>query len=126
MLRDCAYYDYPDVTCDDYQCLSTGVLTDVCCAHDKCSIHRFYEHYQIRRNILYAGNKGDYVLFLTPRENHALDVGRAYIEQYAVKWGTDCIRNIYWEDLLEITLRVVSCEPELLDYYTKFKEKYFG
>lgn len=126
MLRDCAYYDYPDVTCDDYQCLSTGVLTDVCCAHDKCSIHRFYEHYQIRRNILYARNKGDYVLFLTPRENHALDVGRAYIEQYAVKWGTDCIRNIYWKDLLETTLRVVSCGPELLDYYTKFKEKYFG
>lgn len=125
MLRDCAYYDFPDVDCDDYRCLQTGVLTDDCCAHDKCSINEFYRYYQIRRNILYAKKKGDYVLFLTPRENKALDEGRAYIEQYASKWGTDHIRNIYWEDLLDTTLRVVSCEPQLFEYYTKFKEKYF-
>lgn len=80
---------------------------------------------QIRRNILYAAKPGDYVLFLTPRENETLNEGRAYIEHYATKWGTDCIRNIYWEDLLETTLRVVSCEPEMFAYYTKFKEKYF-
>jgi len=59
-------------------------------------------------------------------ENMALDEGRAYIERYANERGTDCIRNIYWEDLLETTLHVVSCVPELFDYYTKFKEKYFG
>lgn len=126
MLRDCAYHDFRDVACDAYQCLGTGVLTDDCRGRDKCSIYRFYQHYQIRRNILYARNKGDYVLFLTPRENHGLDEGRAYIEQYATRCATDCIRNIYWEDLLETTLYVVSCEPELLGYYTKFKEKYFG
>ena len=55
-----------------------------------------------------------------------MDDGRAYIEQYADALGTDCIRNIYWEDLLETTLQVVSCEPELFDYYIKFKAKYFG
>lgn len=125
MLFDCAYYSYPAVDCDDYKCLSTGELTNDCCAHDKCSIHEFYEYYQIRRNILYAKNKGDYVLFLTPRENKSLDEGRAYIEHYAEKWNTDCIRNIYWEDLIDTTLKVVSCEPVLLDYYTKFKTKYF-
>lgn len=126
MLRECAYYDFPDVVCDDYECLATGVLTDDCSVCDKCSIHRFFKHYQIRRNILYAKKKGDYVLYLTPRENQALDEGRAYIEHYATKWGTDCIRNIYWEDLLETTLYVASREPKLLDYYTKFEEKYFG
>lgn len=125
MLRKCAYYDYPDVDCDDYQCLQTGELTDDCCVHNKCSIHEFYQYYQIRRNILYAAKPGDYVLFLTPRENEALNEGRAYIEHYATKWGTDCIRNIYWEDLLKTTLRVVSCVPEMFAYYTKFKEKYF-
>ncbi|MBO5418084.1 MAG: hypothetical protein J6A50_05740 [Clostridia bacterium] len=126
LLRDCAYCDFPDVDCADYQSLSADILTEDYCVNDKCSIDRFYEQYQIQRNILYAKNKGDYVLFLTPRENHLLDDGRAYIEQYADALGTDCIRNIYWEDLLETTLQVVSCEPELFDYYIKFKAKYFG
>lgn len=126
MLRKCAYYDFPNVKCDDYQCLKTGVQTDDCCVWDRCSIHEFYRYYQIRRNILYARKKGDYVLFLTPRENPALEDGRAYIEHYAAKWDTGCIRNIYWEDLLETTLRVVARVPELLDYFTRFKEKYFG
>lgn len=124
MLRKCVYYDAPDIDCDDYRCLNTGLLTEDCCVSDKCSIHEFYKYYQIRRNILYARTEGDYVLFLTPRENMALDDGRAYIEHYAKKWETDYIRNIYWEDLLETTLSVVSCVPELYDYYTKFKEKY--
>jgi hypothetical protein len=126
MLRECAYYDFPDIYCDDYHCLNTGMLTDDCDARDKCSIYEFYKYYQIRRNILYARTKEDYVLFLTPRENHELDSGRAYIERYAKKWGTDHIRNIYWEDLLETTLSVVFSVPELYDYYTKFKDKYFA
>ena len=126
MLRECAYYQFPNVICDCYQCLETGSLTNDCCVYEECSIHEFYEHYQIRRNILYAKKKGDYVLFLTPRENTSLDRERKYIEDYAGKLGTDFIRNLYWEDLLETTLQVVSPNPELLDYYTKFKEKYFG
>jgi len=126
MLRECAYYDFPDIYCDDYHCLNTGMLTDDCDARDKCSIYEFYKYYQIRRNILYARTKEDYVLFLTPRENRELDDGRAYIERYAKKCGTDHIRNIYWEDLLETTLNVVSSVSELYDYYTKFKEKYFA
>ena len=62
---------------------------------------------------------------MTPRENKALDKEREYIERYAEKWGTDCIKSICWEDLLEVTLQVVSNEPDLFDYYTEFKEKYF-
>lgn len=125
MLFDCAYYSYPAVDCDNYECLSTGELTNNCCAHDKCTIHEFYEYYQIRRNILYAKNKGDYVLFLTPEENHSLDRGRRYIIDYGNIWAPENIRNIYWEDLLEATLKVVSYDPELFNYYTKFKAKYF-
>lgn len=95
------------------------------CDWENEEILEFYEYYQIRRNILYA-KKGDYVLFLTPRENTALDAERAYIEKFAKQAGTDRIRNVYWEDLLKTTLEVVACVPELLDYYTKFKEKYFN
>lgn len=125
MLRQCTYYSHSDVECNDYKCLMTGVVTDNCCEQDNCSIHEFYKYYQIRRNILYARNKGDYVLFLTPRENTALDKERTYIEQYAEKWGTDCIRNIYWEELLKTTLEIVASVPDLFAYYLKFKEKYF-
>lgn len=101
-------------------------MLGACVYCDQCSSQEFYKYYQIRRNILYARRKEDYVIFLTPRENSALDTGRKYIENCAVKWKTDHIRNIFWEDLLETTLCVVSLVPELLDYYTKFKEKYFG
>ena len=125
MLQKCVYCDYPDVHCTDYRCLASGKLTDDCCSHDKCYIHEFYQYYQIRRNIAYAQKEGDYVLFLTPRENNSLDESRAYIETYASKCNTDHIRNVYWEDLLKITLQVVSCDSNLLDYYTKFKCKYF-
>ena len=123
MLEKCIYYNSSDKDCD-YKCFKTGMLTD-CCIQDKCSIYEFFKYYQIRRNILYARNSGDYVIFLTPKENKALDEERVYIERYASKCGTAYIRNIYWEDLLETTLNVTSSVPELLDYYTKFKEKYF-
>ena len=123
---DCAYNTCDSVVCDRYECISGGKLKNTCCDSDKCGLYDFYAHYQIRRNILYAKKKGDYVLFLTPKENYALDEGRAYIDIYARKCGTDCIRNIYWEELIETTLRVVSCDAELLEYYTKFKTKYFG
>lgn len=125
MLQNCVYYRYPAVTCDSYECTDANDNTYICNVHDKCSVYEFFNHYQIRRNILYARNKGDYVIFLTPRENKTLDDDRAYIEYYADKWGTDCIKNIFWEDLLETTLRVVSPVPVLFDYYKKFKEKYF-
>ena len=125
MLRSCVYHNHPDTDCENYRCLATGKLTDDCCASDQCLIYEFYKYYQIRRNITYAKNVDDYVLFLTPKENTSLDEGRAYIEAYAQKYSTDHIRNIYWEDLINATLQVVSCNPYLLEYYTRFKEKYF-
>ena len=81
----------------------------------------FYRHYQINRNIVYA-DSGDYVLFLTPRANDAKGIcdGRTYIDNME----NQHIRNIYWEDMIQITLLTVAeCEP-LKDYYFKFKSKY--
>ncbi len=46
--------------------------------------------------------------------------GRAYIDNME----NQHIRNIYWEDMIQITLLTVAeCEP-LKDYYFKFKSKY--
>lgn len=125
-LRKCFYAEPERKACTDLACLKTGTLTHTCPNRAGCSVYDFYCHYQIRRNILYAKTKDDYVLFLTPRENESLNEGRAYIEAYAARHQTDRIRNLYWEDLLHATLREVSGEPKLLDYYTRFQKKYFG
>ncbi|MBR6728298.1 MAG: hypothetical protein IKM08_08915 [Clostridia bacterium] len=126
MLQNCAYDRPEDDMCRSYACLATGTLTDDCDRRTTCAVYEFYRYYQIRRNILYAKNAEDYVLFLTPRENESLAEGRTYIERYANKWQTDHIRNVYWEDLLQATLSAVAHVPELLQYYAKFQEKYFG
>ena len=124
-LRACAYYNYPSVDCDDFQCLSSGKLENTCVKCHDCSIYDFYNHYQIRRNITLATKPGSYVIFLTPRENINLDDERKYIDKYAREWAPENIKNIYWEDLIEITLKVVSCDDYLYDYFSKFQAKYF-
>ena len=125
MLRDSFYFSFPPITCANNQCLTSDVAADGCQSHADCLIYNFYKHYQINRNILYAKNADDCVVFLTPRENENLNEGRAYVEKLANGWNTKNIRNLYWEELLKTTLQVVSCEPQLYDYYTKFKAKYF-
>lgn len=87
-----------------------------------CTENEFYKHYQVNRNICYAG-KNDIVLFLTLRANDArgLEEGREYIDKFSVEYPN--IRNIYWEDLVAEIMKHVS-DTELADYYCKFKEKY--
>ena len=85
----------------------------------------FYKQYQINRNILYAKTSNDYVLFITPKANTELNEGRNYISSLATTLNTDRIRNIYWEDLIDITLDVTSNSGELYEYYKYFKYKYF-
>ena len=80
-------------------------------------------HYQINRNICYA-KEGDIVLFLTPRANDSAGLveGRNYIDSFTSK--NPKIMNIYWEDIIEMLMKLIKNEPELVDYYEKFKEKY--
>lgn len=97
-----------------------GMVDDspyLCCTEDD-----FYRNYQVNRNIAFA-REGDVVLFLTPRANDAkgLVEGRGYIDSFTKEYSN--IRNIYWEDLVEELMKLIS-EKELVDYYTKFKEKY--
>jgi len=87
-----------------------------------CSEEEFYRNYQVNRNISFA-NKGDVVLFLTPKANDAkmLNEGREYIDSYTASCPN--IRNIYWEDVVSELLKLVNVD-ELIDYYNKFQEKY--
>ena len=81
----------------------------------------FYRHYQINRNIAYAGGR-DYVLFLTSRANDAKRIcdGRTYIDNME----NQHIRNVYWEDMIQITLLIVAECESLQNYFCKFKSKY--
>lgn len=85
-----------------------------------CDENLFYKHYQIHRNIVYA-NKNDIVVFLTPRLNHALDEERRYINGFC----TPNIRNLYWEDIVSVVLKKTASDPDMYDYFCRFRDKYF-
>lgn len=85
-----------------------------------CDENLFYKHYQIHRNIAYAQAE-DIVVFLTPRLNHALDEERRYIDGFC----TPNIRNLYWEDIVSSILKRVQSDPDMYDYFCKFRDKYF-
>lgn len=95
------------------------------CPYISCNEQEFYAkcHYQINRNICFAKD-GDIVLFLTPKANDAVNLveGREYIDSYTSHKPN--IRNIYWEDVINALMKLIADEPELLDYYSRFKEKY--
>ena len=89
----------------------------------KYTENEFYKNYQINRNISHA-KEGDIVLFITPRKNDYPGIinGREYIDTF--KNTNHMIMNVYWEDLVEKLMKLIKNEPELLEYYTKFKKKY--
>lgn len=85
-----------------------------------CDENLFYKHYQIHRNIAYARPE-DIVIFLTPRNNHALDEECRYIDEFC----TPNIRNLYWEDIVAVVFKAVQSNPDMYDYFRKFQDKYF-
>ena len=87
---------------------------------EHCDENLFYKHYQINRNIAYAQAK-DIVVFLTPRLNYALDEDRRYIDGFC----TPNIRNLYWENIVAVVLKAVQSNPDMYDYFCKFRDKYF-
>ena len=103
-----------------YCCIAYGCIKPECCEEScSCDIFRFFTHYQINRNIVLA-KQGDLVIFLTPRANTELNSGREYIDSLQ----NPHIKNIYWEDIVDIVFEQASLNPELLQYYTAFKNKY--
>lgn len=125
LLKDSFYFKGKACDCKNKDCLHNGVLSKSCEKKKTCFIYEFHKYYQINRNILYATDKDDYVIFLTPRENKSLDKERKHIDILAESYGTDHIKNLYWEDLIETTLEVVKDDADLYEYYRKFEYKYF-
>lgn len=122
-----SFYFSSDLQCDkDCECTEGGVLKNCCDKTESCGVYKFYENFQINRNILYAETDRDIVVFLTPRENFFLNSGRRYIEQFAAEHNTPNIVNLYWEDVIEKTLVLTMQDKELNDYMMKFKNKYFS
>lgn len=126
LIKLCPYYP-SDLSCDkNCFCTENGVLNNSCEKADRCGIYKFFEHYQINRNIVYARKNNDIVVFLTPRENFLLNSGRKYIEEFAAQHNTKNIVNLYWEDVIETAIELAVEYQELNDYMKKFKNKYFS
>lgn len=82
----------------------------------------FEKNYQINRNICYAKKERDFVLFIVPKANdgNGIKMGLDYIKNL----NEEKIKSIYWEDLVEKLMELVADEPDLIEYYGKFKKKY--
>lgn len=128
LLKECACAQDKLLTCKNCEqtvmCAKGGILNDSCVRSEDCFIHEFYDHYQIWRNIAYATSPKDIVLFLTPRANDALEVERSYIDEIGSQFDGPIIQNIFWEDLILIALNNTRFDPELHNYFLRFKEKY--
>ena len=94
-----------------------------CSNYLDCDEAGFYDEFQINRNICYTGDI-DTVVFLTPKANNSKGIlkGRKYIDYLNGQFPN--ITNLYWEDIMDCTMKRVSDDEELLDYYSKFKKKY--
>ena len=90
-----------------------------------CDETSFYSNYQINRNIVFA-KQNDFVLFITPKANDTPGIisGRDYIDKVSKTYPN--IRNLYWEEVVEVLLSLVNENPELFEYYSKFKTKYIN
>lgn len=122
MVEKSPYLNSTGICNKKYACVKCGKLNpSICGRANKCDIYNFYRFYQINRNISYARNPNDIVVFLTPAANHELDNGRAYIDKFC----NSNIINIYWEKLLEKVNSHLLGGTELSEYYKNFKNKYF-
>ena len=84
-------------------------------------------HYQAYRNMVMA-NKDSYTIFITMKDN--LNT-YSELESSLKDLGLDIngnknIKIIFWEDLIEKTIKYFKKDEKLLDYYNKFKEKYIN
>lgn len=121
LVQNCPYLTHAYTCNNDFLCVKNGKLTPkACVTSDKCSIYKFYENYQICRNICFAKESNDIVAFLTPRKNDSLDAGRRFIDGFR----NPNIVNIYWEELIDKVLSSVLHNKTLNNYYSEFKTKY--
>lgn len=121
LVEKCPYLENPEECVNGYMCIQNAKLDSSSCEKVKmCQIYRFYSHYQINRNISWAKKDTDIVVFLTPRENEDLNSGRDYIDRFE----NPNIKNLYWEDLVDVVLKLTENKQELKKYYINFKKKY--
>ena len=122
IVKSCPYMKDSQECDNEYNCIRNAKLNPSACEKsEECQIYQFYSHYQINRNISWAKKDTDIVVFLTPRENESLGKSRVYIDSF----NNPNIKNLYWENLIEIVLKHAEQDEDLRTYYTKFKKKYF-
>jgi len=124
LLEKCPYFKKQTDCQYQYSCMMNGELDNQCKHNNDCIFFQFFTHYQICRNIAYAENKNDIVIFLTPKENDALENERMFIESFAEEASTKNILNIYWETLINRSILRANSN-DLRQYLERFRDKYF-
>lgn len=128
LLKECPAASEKSLACKNsgnpFECVFNGELNNKCPHCTNCFIYEFYAHYQIWRNISYASAPSDMVLFLTPRENKALEFECNYIDGLSNQFDSPAISNIYWEDLIKTSLINTINDNTLNSYLSLFAEKY--
>ena len=124
LLDKCVYFDEISVCDNNHKCMASGTLVGNCLHRNNCTFYQFYQNYQIYRNIAYAEQNDDIVVFLTPEENSGLDAEREFINSFAQQHNTKNIVNLYWESLINRTI-INATEEDCRQYFMKFKDKYF-
>ena len=85
----------------------------------------FLSNYQLMRNLIHLYKENQIIIFLYPRGNTKVDKEAKLIKDIIIDPHVlNRVKTIYWEDLIDETIKVFKEDNALLSYYLEFKNKY--
>lgn len=85
----------------------------------------FLNNYQLMRNLIHLYRKNQIIMFLYPKGNTKVDEEAKLFKDILINSNAlDRVKIVYWEDLIEETIRIFEEDNALLSYYLEFENKY--
>lgn len=85
----------------------------------------FLSNYQLMRNLIHLYKENQIIIFLYPRGNTKVDKEAKLIKDIIIDPHVlNRVKTIYWEDLMDETIKIFKKDDALLSYYLEFKNKY--
>lgn len=85
----------------------------------------FLNNYQLMRNLIHLYRENQTIVFLYPRGNVKVDEEAKLINDIIIDPDAlNRVKIIYWEDLIEETIKIFKEDNALLSYYLEFENKY--
>lgn len=77
------------------------------------------------RNLIHLYKENQIIIFLYPRGNTRVDKEAKLIKDIIIDPHVlNRVKTIYWEDLMDETIKIFKEDDALLSYYLEFKNKY--